>query len=192
MKKRLIITIYFLENNGTLYDLLINLLNENENIVDSLTMQVYLAKIIFKMKTAISEKIENITDERKKQKKDIFTAQSIVLTNLSELVVISNDIFNQFSKGNIITKNEKFFDAPKKITESVTEHKSEEKPNRSIPNWVKVSEERFNSIKQIINKNKDLGTTINNKRYILKDANDLVNKIAIKKIGENNAIKFQN
>ena len=51
-----------------------------------------------------------------------------------------------------------------------------------MPNWVKVSEKRFNLIKQIIIKNKDLGTTINNRRYTLKDANDLVHKIAKKKI----------
>ena len=47
-------------------------------------------------------------------------------------------------------------------------------------NLVKVSEERFNLIKQIINENKNLGTPINNKRYTLNDANDLVNKIAKK------------
>ena len=64
------------------------------------------------------------------------------------------------------------------ITESVTEQKSKKESDWSIPDWVKVSEEIFNSIKQIINKNKDLGTTINNKRYTLINANDLVNKIA--------------
>ena len=48
------------------------------------------------------------------------------------------DAFTQFSKGNIITKSHKFFDAPKRITESVTEQKSEEKSDQSIPNWVKV------------------------------------------------------
>ena len=55
-----------------------------------------------------------------------------------------------------------------------------------------MSEERFNLIKKIINENKNLGTTINNEKYILKDANDLVDKIAIKKIGKNNTIKFYN
>ena len=59
----------FLENVGTLYDLLINLLNENENIHNSLVTQIYLAKIISKLKTTISEKNENITDESEKQKK---------------------------------------------------------------------------------------------------------------------------
>ena len=85
----------------------------------------------------------------------------------------TGDIINQFNKENIITISEKFFEAPEKITESITEEISEEKSDWSIPNWVKVSEERFNSTKQIINKNKDLGKTINNKRYTLKDANDL-------------------
>ena len=55
-----------------------------------------------------------------------------------------------------------------------------------------MSEERFNLIKQIINKNKNLGTTINNRQYTLKDANDLVDKIARKKIGKNKAINFDN
>ena len=56
-----------------------------------------------------------------------------------------------------------------------------------------MSEKRFNLIKEIINKNKNLGTTINNKRYTLKDANDLVDKIAKKKkIGKNKAINFYN
>ena len=59
-----------------------------------------------------------------------------------------SDIINQFTKGNIITKSEKFFDVPEKITESVTEEKSKEKSDQSIPIWVKVSEERFNLIKK--------------------------------------------
>ena len=44
-----------------------------------------------------------------------------------------------------------------------------------------MSDERFNSIKQIIDKNKDLGSAINNRRYALINVNDLVNKIAKKK-----------
>ena len=89
-------------------------------------------------------------------------------------------------------ESEKFFNVPKKITESVTEKESKEKSDPSISNWVKVSQERFNLIKQIIDKNKDLGTAINNKKYTLNDANDLVNKIAIKKIGKDKAIDFYN
>ena len=76
----------FLENIATLYDLLINLVNENETILDSLTMQIDLTKIIFSLKSIISKKIENITDKSEKQKKEIFAAQNSVLINLNELV----------------------------------------------------------------------------------------------------------
>ena len=52
--------------------------------------------------------------------------------------------------------------------------------------------DRFNFIKLKINKNKDLATMIDNKRYTQNDANELVNKIAEQKIGKNNAIKEYN
>ena len=55
-----------------------------------------------------------------------------------------------------------------------------------------VSEERFKIIKLEIDKNKDLGTTIDNKRYKLNDVRELVNKIANRKIGKNKAIKEYN
>ena len=88
----------FLENVGTLYDLLINLLNENETILDSSTMQLDLTKIIFSRKSIISKKNENITDNSEKEKKDIFAAPNSVLINLSELFKKRNDIINQFTK----------------------------------------------------------------------------------------------
>ena len=62
-----------LENVGTLYDLLINLLNENENKLDSLNTQVYLTKILSKLKITIFEKIENITDKSEEEKKRNFS-----------------------------------------------------------------------------------------------------------------------
>ena len=55
-----------------------------------------------------------------------------------------------------------------------------------------MSEERLNLIKQIIDKIKNLGSTIEGKRYTLTDANDLVTKIAEKKIGKNKANDFHN
>ena len=75
---------------------------------------------------------------------------------------------------------------------SESEEKSKKESDQSVPIWVEVSEERFNVIKQIINENKDLGTTKDGKIYTLIDANDLVNKIAKKKIGKNKAINFYN
>ena len=88
----------------------------------------------------------------KNKKKEIFAAQNSVLISLSELAKKRSDIINQFTKRNIITKSEKFFDAPEKITVSVTKQKWKEESDWSIPSWVKVSEERFNLIKQILTK----------------------------------------
>ena len=54
---------------------------------------------------------------------------------------------------------------------------------------MQVSKDRFN-LK--VNMNKDLATVIDNKRYALNDANELVSKIAEQKIGKNNVIKAYN
>ena len=61
----------FLKHFSTLYDLLINLLIENETILDSLTIPLDLAKIIYSLKSVISKKIESITEETEEQKKKI-------------------------------------------------------------------------------------------------------------------------
>ena len=55
-----------------------------------------------------------------------------------------------------------------------------------------MSKDRFNFIKLKINTNNGLATMIDNKRYALNDASELVNKIAEQKIGKNNAIKAYN
>ena len=92
-----------------------------------------------------------------------------------------NGLIEQFSKNSIISKDEKFYDAPKKSEESIPE-KLEQESDQSIPNWVLVSKDRFDFIKLKINKNKHLATLINGERYTLNDANKLVNKIAEKKL----------
>ena len=61
----------FLENVGMLYDLLINLLNENEAILGSSPMQLDLTELMFSLKGIISKKIANITDKSKKTKKNL-------------------------------------------------------------------------------------------------------------------------
>ena len=101
------------------------------------------------------------------------------------------ELNDQFSKNNIISKGEKFYDVPKKSEESILE-KPKQKSNQSIPYWVRVSKDRFNSIKLKINMNKELVTMTDNIRYTLNDVNELVNKIANVKIGKNNAIKAYN
>ena len=68
--------------------------------------------------------MKTLQTKAKNKKKETFAAQNSVLTNLSELVKKRSDIINQFTKRNIITKSEKFFDAPEKITESITKENS--------------------------------------------------------------------
>ena len=96
-------------------------------------MQFDLNKLIFTLKSIIFKKIKNITDKSEKQKKEIFAAPINVLTNLSVLIKRREDIINQFKRENIVTKSEKFFDAPKKITESIREEKSKKERDRSVP-----------------------------------------------------------
>ena len=88
----------FLENLGMLYDLLINLLNENETIFDAPAMQLDLTKIIYSLKSIIAKKFENIIDKSEKQKKEIFAAQNSVLIKFNELVNKIGDIINQITK----------------------------------------------------------------------------------------------
>ena len=133
----------------------------------------------------------DITDQSEEQKKKIFAEQENVLSNAEMLLIKRGELINQFSKNNIISKNEKFYDAPKKGEES-TSDKLEQKSDQSIPKWVQVPKDRFDFIKLKINKNKDLATMIDNKRYTLNDANELINNIAEQKIGKNNAIKKYN
>ena len=98
------------------------------------------------------------------------------------------ELIDQFTKNNVISKSEKFYDAPKKSEESISE-KLEQKSDQSIPKWMQVPKDRFDFIKLKINTNKNLVAMIDNKRYTLKDANELVNKIAEQKISKNNAIQ---
>ena len=93
------------------------------------------------------------------------------------------ELIEQFSKNNIISMGEKFYDAPKTGEENISE-KFEQKSDQSIPKWVQVPKDRFDFIKFKINTNKNLVTMIDNKRYTLNDVNELINKIAEQKIGK--------
>ena len=107
------------------------------------------------------------------------------------MLLIKRGDFLFFLKNNIISKNEKFYDALKKGEESISK-KLEQKSDQSIPKWMQVPKDRLDFIKLKINTNKGLATMINNTRYTLNDTNELVNKIAEQKIGRNNAIKEYN
>ena len=193
MKKKLIIILFFeiddksvdknvgfLEEIDTLYDLLIYLLDNSTRITNSAQVQLNFFKAITTSKIIISNLKKDITDQSEEQKKKIFAEQENVLSNAEMLLIKRGELINQFSKNNIISKNEKFYDAPKKGEES-TSDKLEQKSDQSIPKWVQVPKDRFDFIKLKINTNKNLPTMIDNKRYTLNDANELVNKIAEKK-----------
>ena len=193
MKKKLIIILFFeiddksvdknvgfLEEIDTLYDLLIYLLDNSTRITNSAQVQLNFFKAITTSKIIISNLKKDITDQSEEQKKKIFAEQENVLSNAEMLLIKRGELIGQFWENNIILKNEKFYDAPKKSEESISE-KLEQKSDQSIPKWVQVPKDRFDFIKLKINTNKNLPTMIDNKRYTLNDANELVNKIAEKK-----------
>ena len=169
MKKRLIIMIFFfeiddesvskyddfLEEIGTLYDLLIYLLDNSIRIANSAQVQLDFFKAITSLKIIISSMKTDIKDQSEEEKKKIFAKQENVLNNAEILLKKRGELIEQFSKNNIISKNEKFYDASKKSEESILE-KSEQKSDQSIPKWVQVSKDRFDFTKLKINANKSL------------------------------------
>ena len=87
----------------------------------------------------------------KKKKIFFFAEQENVLSNAEMFLKKRVELIDQSSKNNIISKDEKFYDAPKKSEESISQ-KSEQKSNQSILKWVDVSKDRFNFIKLKINR----------------------------------------
>ena len=104
----------------------------------------------------------DIADQSEEQKKKILAKQESVLNNAELLLEKRNNLIEQFTKNNVISMGDKFYDAPKKSEESIFE-KLEQKSDQSIPKQVQVSEDRFNLMKLKINKNKKLSTTIDKK-----------------------------
>ena len=145
-----------------MYDLLTYLLNNSMRIIISSEDQLKLLKAITVLKRIILSMKTGIIDQSQEQKKKIFAEQENVLSNAEMLLTKREELFEQFSKNNIISKEEKFYDAPKKSEESVSE-KSEQKSDQSIPKWVQVPKDRFDFIKLKINTNKNLATMIDNK-----------------------------
>ena len=158
------------------------------NAATSSQTQLDFFKAITAFEIIISNIKTDITDQSEEQKKRIFEKQENVLSNAKMLFIKRGELIDQFTKNNIISKSKKFYDAPKKNEESISE-KLEQKSDQSIPKWVQVPKDRFDFIKLKINTNKNLVAMTDNKRYTLKDANELVNKIAEQKISKNNAIQ---
>ena len=124
----------------------------------------------------------DITDQSEEERKKFFAKQENVLCNGEMLLIKRRELIAQFIKNNIIWKNEKFYNAPKRI-EGRTSEKSLFEPK-------KVSEDTLNSIKLKISRNKKLTTTIDKKQYTMSDINDLVSKIDKESINRNEAINI--
>ena len=60
----------------------------------------------------------DVTDQSEEQKKKVFAEQENVLSNAKMLIIKRGQFLEQFAKNNIISKNEEFFDATKKIEKS--------------------------------------------------------------------------
>ena len=181
----------FLKEIGTLYDLLIYLLDNSMRVTTSAQTQLDCFKTIATLKIIISNLKTDITDQSEEQKKKIFAKQENVSSNAKMLLKKRGELIDQFSKNDVTSMDEKFYGVFKKSGKSISE-KSEQKSDQSILKWVQVSKDRFDFIKLKTNTSKHLATMIDNKRYTLNDANEVVNKIAEKNIGKNNAIKAYN
>ena len=72
-----------------------------------------------------------IKDQNEEEKKKTLAKQEDVLRNAEMLLKKRGELIEQFTKNNIISKDEKFDDAPKKSEESISE-KLEQKSEQSI------------------------------------------------------------
>ena len=62
----------------------------------------------------------DITDKSEEQKKKILAERESVLNNAEVLIEKRQEINSQFGKNNTISKDQKFFDTPKKNEESIS------------------------------------------------------------------------
>ena len=62
----------------------------------------------------------DVTDQSEEQKKKILAEQESVLNNAKALIEKRQEIISQFGKNNTISKDEKFFETPKKNEESIS------------------------------------------------------------------------
>ena len=88
----------FLKEIGTLYDLLIYLLDNSINLIDSTQTQLDVFKAITTFKIIISNLKTDITDKSEEEKKKIFAEQENVLSNAEMFLKIRGELIDQFSK----------------------------------------------------------------------------------------------
>ena len=105
----------FLEEIGTLYNLLIYLLDNSLRIIDSAQIKIDFFKAITVLGVTISNQKADITDQSKEEKTKIFAEQENFLSNAERLLGRRGELLDQFTKNNIISGDAKFFDVPKRL-----------------------------------------------------------------------------
>ena len=101
--KSVVKSVDFLKEIGTLYDLLIYLLDNSMRIITSTETQIDFFKAITALQKIISSIKTDITNQSEEQKKKIFVEQENVLHNAEMLLGKRGELIKQFSKNNIIS-----------------------------------------------------------------------------------------
>ena len=117
-------SVSFLEEFGTLYDLLIYLLDNSKRLLISTEAQLNFGKAITVLEIIISNPKNDIADQSDGEKKEIIAEQESVLNNGKVLLEKRGKLIEQLAKNNIISKDEKFYDATKKSEESIQRNQS--------------------------------------------------------------------
>ena len=104
-------------------------------ILTSAEDQIKLFKAINLLKGIILSMKTDIKYQNEEEKKKIFAKQENVLSNAEMLLIKRGELLDQFARNDLISRGEKFYDAPKKSEESISEksEESEQKYDQSIP-----------------------------------------------------------
>ena len=122
----------FLEGIGTLYDLLIYLLVNSMRIVTSEKTQIDFFNAIAVLKIIISNMKTDITDQSEEEKNNFFAEQENVLSNAEMLLIKWGELNEQFSKNNIISTGEKFYNAPKRVKKAYQKNQNKNLINQFL------------------------------------------------------------
>ena len=99
-------SVSFLEEFGTLYDLLIYLLDNSKRLLISTEAQLNFGKAITVLEIIISNPKNDIADQSDGEKKEIIAEQESVLNNGKVLLEKRGKLIEQLAKNNIISKDE--------------------------------------------------------------------------------------
>ena len=118
----LVKSVDFLEEIGTLYDLLIYLLDNAKRILISTETQIDFSKAITVLKIASMK--TNITDQSEEQEKKFFAEQESVLNNAKVLLEKRQEIISQFAENNIISKMRNLLTSLKRVKKAYQRNQS--------------------------------------------------------------------